>query len=264
MISMKAVQMPGVPLAKFALVVVYAFDARDTLERLVKVTLEQPAPLHVFIINDNSSDESGLIADQLARHDDRVQVFHRPRNLGRGAAYRLGCEYALRSGYGRMVTINADFTHNPRYIPQLLAASRSNDLAIGSRLIPGGGSIGHNPLSMVISRMTNRIIRNLLRLTPYDCTSQFRCYTDHVLQQIHPETMTGDRYSFLIESLVRCAKSKFRVVEIPYIYDDRGLAPKRSLLSGSQSAFSIFRLWLNSRRPGRWQVAQPEQVNDQD
>ena len=110
--------MPKSSLAEFALVVVYTYNERGALERLVKLILQQPDPLHVLVIDDNSSDGTDQSADQLARQDNRVQVFHRSRKMGLGFAYRLGCEYALRSDYGWMVTMNADFSHNQRYIQQ--------------------------------------------------------------------------------------------------------------------------------------------------
>lgn len=254
--------MPKSPLAEFALVVVYTYNERGALERLVKLILQQPDPLHVLVIDDNSSDGTDQSADQLARQDNRVQVFHRSRKMGLGSAYRLGCEYALRSDYGWMVTMNADFSHNPRYIPQLLALARANDLAIGSRYAPTGGSIGSNRIQIALSRNINRTIRKLLRLTPFDCTSRFRCYSDYVLQQIHPETIAGDRYSFLVETLVRCAKKEFRVGEMPFIYDDRRLVPARSLRSDSRSACAIFRLWFQRWHLGRWPLAHPKHSDD--
>ncbi|MHB1355354.1 MAG: glycosyltransferase [Anaerolineae bacterium] len=250
------------PLSNTALVVVYTLNEHESLERLVKLILQQPAPLHVLLIDDNSPDGAGQLSDQLARHDSRIHVFHRSRKLGLGSAYRLGCEYMLRSGYGWMVTMNADFSHNPRYIPQLLAMAQTNDLAIGSRYTPEGGSIGSNRIHSALSRNTNRVIRKLLRLSPTDCTSRFRCYSDYVLQQIHPKTVPGDRYSFLLETLVRCSKREFLVGEMPYIHDDRRLAPTRSLHSDSRSALAVFRLWFNRWHIGRWSLARPEHSDD--
>lgn len=249
-------------LSNYALVVVQTLNELESLERLVKLILQQPALLHVLVIDDNSSDGTSQLADQLARQDSRVKVFHRARRLGLGSAYRLGCEYALRSEYGWMVTMNADFSHNPRYIPQLLAMARTNDLAIGSRYTPEGGSIGSNRLRNALSRNTNRFIRKLLRLLPIDCTSRFRCYSDYVLQQIQPKTIPGDRYSFLLETLVRCSKREFRVGEMPYIHDDRRLAPTRSLRSDSRSAFAVFRLWFTRWHIGRWSLARIRRSND--
>ncbi len=207
--------------AEQALVIVPTYNEIENLERLVGEILAQPAPLHVLIVDDNSPDGTGALADALAASDARVRVAHRPAKLGLGTAYTCGFERALAEGYGYAITMDADFSHNPRYLPDLLALARANDVAIGSRYVPGGTARGCSWPRVLLSRGANAIAHTVLGLRTRDCTAGFRCYQADVLRAIDPKTILSSGYSFLVEMVTRCERQGYRIGELPIVFDNR-------------------------------------------
>ncbi|MCE5259843.1 MAG: glycosyltransferase [Chloroflexi bacterium] len=237
------------------LVVIPTYNECENIEPLVRLILHQQPNLHIMIVDDNSPDGTGEIADTLARQQERVQIFHRAKRMGYASAYKLGFEYALRYAYPYVLTMNADFSHNPRYIPYLVALARANDVAIGSRYVQGGGTVGANSAHVWLSGIANRAIRRLLALNPEDCTSRFRCYQTYLLPYIHYETVRADGLGFGVEILERCSRSGFRTAELPILYDYR-------LWPGSRSRYHWLQLsaelvWMRIARTKISQLAQP-------
>jgi glycosyltransferase involved in cell wall biosynthesis len=240
--------MSETPLGQVALVIVPTYNEMENIERLVAEILEQPAPLHVVIVDDNSPDGTGQLADRLAERSDRVQVIHRPGKLGLGTAYLAGFARALERGYGYAITMDADFSHNPRYLPQLLALMRDHDVAIGSRYVRGGGSVHCTWSRIALSRGANAFAKFMLGLKTHDCTAGFRCYKAEVLRAIELDTLFSSGYSFLVEMVTRCERHGFSVGEIPIIFDNRRLGTSKvSRVEILKSVYTIFRLrfsWL--------------------
>ena len=231
------------PKAERALVIVPTYNESENIDRLLREIVEQPAPLDVVVVDDNSPDGTGDLADALASELPHVSVIHRAGKLGLGTAYIAGFKRAMAQGYGYAITMDADFSHNPRYLPGLLGLMAEHDLGIGSRYVPGGGARGCTPLRKFISRGANAFARFMLSLKAHDCTAGFRCYKVEVLESIDLDSIFSSGYSFLVEMVTRCERRGYSVGEIPIIFDNRRLgASKISRKEIYKSFYTIFRL----------------------
>jgi len=247
---------PKSSLSQVALTIVPTYNEVENVERLVAEILAQPAPLHVVIVDDNSPDGTGRVADALAARLDRVQVIHRPAKLGLGTAYLAGFGRALERGYGYAITMDADFSHNPRYLPGLLALMDHHDVAIGSRYVRGGGSTGCTLSRVLLSRVANAFAKFMLGLKTHDCTAGFRCYKTSVLEALELESIFSSGYSFLVEMVTRCERRGFRVGELPIIFDNRRLGKSKvSRVEILKSVYTIFRLRFSWLPWDRWLAA---------
>lgn len=245
--------MSEVTLQRTALVIVPTYNEAENIERLVGEILAQPAPLHVVVVDDNSPDGTGALADALAARHERVSVIHRPSKLGLGTAYIAGFRRALEQGYGYAITMDADFSHNPRYLPALLGLMQDYDVAIGSRYVAGGGSAGCSLGRILLSKGANALAKFALGLKTHDCTAGFRCYKAEVLRAIELETIFSNGYSFLVEMITRCERRGYRVGELPIIFDNRRLG--RSKISRTEilkSVYTILRLRFSGLPWERW------------
>jgi glycosyltransferase involved in cell wall biosynthesis len=233
-----------------ALVIVPTYNEAENIERLVAEILAQPGPFDVAVVDDNSPDGTGRLADALAEQDARVRVIHRAAKLGLGTAYIAGFRHALQRGYCYALTMDADFSHNPRYLPALLGLMARCDLAIGSRYVPGGGATGCSAPRVVLSQGANALARLALGLTAHDCTAGFRCYRAEVLRAIDLDTIFSNGYSFLVEMITRCQRRGFAIAELPIIFENRRLgASKISRREIFKSVYTILRLRFS--RPSR-------------
>jgi glycosyltransferase involved in cell wall biosynthesis len=236
-----------------ALVIVPTYNEAENIEQLVREILAQEAPLHVLIVDDNSPDGTGELADALADRHERVRVLHRAGKLGLGTAYIAGFCHALQEGYGYAITMDADFSHSPSYLPDLLALARSHDLAIGSRYVSRGGTTGWPLLRKVLSRGANTFARLTLGLQAHDCTAGFRCYRADVLQHMDLDTIFSSGYSFLVETVTRCERLGYCVGELPIIFANRQAGrSKISRIEIIKSVYTIFRLRFSWLPWDRW------------
>ncbi len=202
-------------------VVLPTYNEADNLALLVRDLLALPAALHVIVVDDNSPDGTGRIADALARQEPRVSVRHRPAKLGLGTAYVEGFRAALAQGADRVLTMDADFSHHPRYVPGVIALTRQADLGIGSRYVPGGGTLNWGVDRQLLSWAANMTARAALGFHVHDCTAGFRCYRREVLASLDLDAIRSNGYSFLIEMLYRVTQHGFRVAETPILFEDR-------------------------------------------
>lgn len=196
---------------------------------MVSQLLELPTAVDVIVVDDNSPDGTGELADALsAANGDRMTVIHRPGKLGLGTAYVAGFKRALADGADYVLTMDADFSHNPRYVPDLLERAQSDrDLVIGSRYVRGGGTRGCTLPRKLLSWGANGFARVMLSLQAHDTTAGFRCYRREVLESIDPATIRSSGYSFLIEMLYRAQSHGWRVGEVPIIFDNRRLGQSK-------------------------------------
>lgn len=233
-----------------AAVIIPTYNERENIVELVDQIQGLPEPPAIFIVDDHSPDGTGELADALARERPNLHIRHRPTKLGLGTAHIVGCRDALAAGYQRVLTMDADFSHHPLYIPELIQASHEYDVVIGSRYVTGGGTHRCRLRRRGFSRMANWVARVALGLEAHDCTAGFRCYRREVLATIDLDTILSDGYSFLIEMLYRVQNHGFRIGEIPIIYEDRWQG--RSKISRQEifkAAYTVLRLgW--SRRIG--------------
>lgn len=204
-------------------VIVPTYNERENIETLVTQLLALPTRAHVIVVDDNSPDSSGAIADRLAAESGgRMQVIHRAGKLGLGTAYIAGFKRALAEGADLICTMDADFSHNPRYIPGLVdKIGQGYDLAIGSRYVQGGGSSGCTFDRELLSWGANAFARTMLGLRAHDTTAGFRCYRREVLEGLDLDEIKASGYSFLIEMLYRVQQRGWRVGEIPIVFENR-------------------------------------------
>jgi dolichol-phosphate mannosyltransferase len=203
-------------------VILPTYNEAENLERIVDAVLEQlPESRRVLIVDDNSPDGTGEIADGLAGTDDSIAVLHRDRKEGLGPAYLAGFRVALDGGAQRIIEMDADFSHDPAYLPELIAATERADLAIGSRYVPGGGITDWGPVRRFISRGGSAYARAALGLPIKDLTGGFKCFRRIVLETIDLDTIEARGYAFQVETTYRAIKAGFRVVEVPIVFKDR-------------------------------------------
>ncbi len=203
-------------------VIVPTYNELDNINILIDDLLALPVNLNVINVDDNSPDGTGEASDAwAARFPGRVQVVHRAGKLGLGTAYIAGFKRALESDFDRIMTMDADFSHHPRYIPAMLDLSRERDMVIGSRYVPGGGTLDCTWKRKMLSQGANTFAKTMLGLRAKDCTAGFRCYRREVLQAIDLDSIRSNGYSFLIEMIFNVQRRNFSIGEVPIIFEDR-------------------------------------------
>jgi dolichol-phosphate mannosyltransferase len=203
------------------LVAIATYKERDNLEPLIRAIHGFVPRAEVLVIDDKSPDGTGELADALAAADGRVHVIHRAGKLGLGTAILTGMRYAVRHDYDLLVTMDADFSHHPRYLPALLAGMAGHDLMLGSRYIPGGGTLNWPRSRQVMSQGVNYLVRLLMRIPARDTSGGYRCYRVARLREADLDHLLSHGYSFQEEVLYRCHKAHFRIGETPIVFEDR-------------------------------------------
>src|SRR5262245_3986966 len=225
------------------LVLIPTYNERENIVPLVQTILALAEPIDVLVIDDGSPDGTADAIDDKFKGQPRVRVLRRPKKLGLGTAYSAGFRYAIDQGYDAAITMDADFSHNPIHIPELIQASKAADVVIGSRYVPGGATENWGWIRIFISRVANLMAHMVLSLQPSDCTSGFRLYQNHALQDLDFETVMAEGYSYLVEILFRAAKRNLRVAETPIIFVERRAGKSKISRSEIFKAIqTIFRL----------------------
>jgi glycosyltransferase involved in cell wall biosynthesis len=224
-------------------IIVPTYNERENIVLLVPELLALPVNLSMIIVDDNSPDSTGLIADEMARQDRRVSVIHRSGKLGLGTAYIAGFKEALAKGAERILTMDADYSHHPRYVPAMIESSQMADLVIGSRYVRGGGAVDSPAMRRLLSYGANAFAKVMLGLKAMDCTAGFRCYRRAVLESMDLDAIFSDGYSFLIEMLYKIQRRGWTVAEVPIRFMDRRLgASKISRSEISRALYTVVRL----------------------
>lgn len=204
-----------------SLIVIPTYNERENIGDLLgKVFAAAPAT-DVLVIDDNSPDGTGQVVDEIAARDPRVHVLHRAGKLGLGTAYVRGFRYAMDEGYDLVFEMDADFSHDPRYLPGFFSAAQSVDLVIGSRYIAGGGTPNWSPVRKFISGGGNAFARLILGIPIHDCTGGYRCYRVAALRSLNLDEISAQGYAFQVELAYNIWKSGYRWREIPIIFEDR-------------------------------------------
>lgn len=235
-------------------VIIPTYNERENLQELTEALLALclPPPFWIIVVDDGSPDGTGELADALAAEHPEVQVIHRPAKMGLGTAYTAGFRRALALGAERILTMDADFSHSPSYLPLLLETSRSYGLVIGSRYVPGGGVRDWGIGRRLLSWGANAVARLMLGLKAHDCTAGYRCYRREVLLALDLDAILADGYSYLIELLYRCQREGFQVAEVPIIFTDRRRgASKISRQEIIKAGGTVLRLTVDRARR-RW------------
>src|SRR2546421_1102831 len=228
-------------------VVIPTYNEAANVERIVRATVSElgriaPGAHRVLVVDDNSPDGTGAVADSLAGEFANVEVLHRESKDGLGQAYLAGFARALEGGAELVVEMDADFSHDPKYLADLLAASESADLVLGSRYVPGGGVRDWGILRRLISRGGGLYARTILRVDVNDLTGGFKCIHREVLEAIDLHSVRAEGYVFQIEVTYRALLAGFTVREIPIVFSDRTAGSSKM-----SSRIALEAMWLVPR-----------------
>jgi glycosyltransferase involved in cell wall biosynthesis len=230
------------------LVVLPTYDEKLTLEKVVGRLLQSVPDARVLVVDDNSPDGTGDLADRMAADDERVHVLHRPGKAGLGAAYLAGFSWGLDHGFDVLVEMDSDGSHQPEQLPSLLAALEDADLVLGSRWVPGGSVENWPRRREVLSRGANRYVRVALGLGLGDATGGFRAYRASALRQLDLATVESQGYCFQVDLAMRCLDRGLRVHEVPIAFVER--LDGHSKMSGAIVREALWRVtvWGAERR----------------
>jgi dolichol-phosphate mannosyltransferase len=225
-----------------ALVCLPTYNEIENLGPVLEAILAA-APVDVLVVDDGSPDGTGRLADEIAAREPRVHVLHRARKEGLGKAYLAAFEWALARPYGLVLEMDADFSHHPRYLPAMLERAAGADLVLGSRYVPGGGTVNWGLGRKVISRGGSLYARTILGLPYRDLTGGFKCFRREVLEGIDLPTVQCTGYAFQIELTYRAHRRGFRVAELPIVFEDRRVGhskmSRRIVLEAVRKVWSI-------------------------
>ncbi len=210
------------------LIVTPTYNEKENLSNFVEGVRRAYPEAHLLVVDDNSPDGTGDIADAIAAKDDHVHVMHRPAKLGLGTAYVQAFQRGMSEGYERFFEMDADGSHDVKYLHEMVRAlDEGADLVIGSRNIPGGGVEGWGPVRHFISKGGSLYARTILGLEVRDVTAGFNGFTKRALEAIDLGSITSNGYSFQIEMKVRAIRRGMRVKEIPIVFVDRTLGKSK-------------------------------------
>lgn len=204
-----------------ALIIFPTYNEKDNIEKIVHAVLPLDPRIHVLIVDDNSPDGTGKIADRLAQQEEKVHVFHRQAKEGLGRAYIAGFKWAIAEKYDFIFEMDADFSHGPEYIKTFLREIQNHDLVIGSRYISGVNVINWPMSRLLLSYFANMYSRIITGMPIRDATGGYKCFRREVLEAINLDKVHSSGYSFQIEMNMRVWKKGFRIKEIPIVFIDR-------------------------------------------
>jgi dolichol-phosphate mannosyltransferase len=239
------------------LVSIATYNERDNLAELIAGIHAELPHADVLVIDDNSPDGTGEMADELSRGDRRIHVMHRAGKLGLGTAILAGMRYAMDHGYDLLQNLDADFSHPPRYLRWLLDGMRDHDVMIGSRYVAGGGTANWPLSRRLISRSLNMFVRLSLRMPVKDASGAFRCYRVNLLRKAELEAVRSRGYSFQQEVLYRCHRAGARIGEFPIVFENRKAGASKVNLRETVRSLSMLG-WLGVKStftPGGWRRA---------
>jgi dolichol-phosphate mannosyltransferase len=225
-----------------ALVIFPTYNERDNIEKIVHAVLPMDPRIHVLIVDDNSPDGTGEIADRLASQEPKVKVLHRERKEGLGRAYIAGFKWAIEQKFDFIFEMDADFSHGPEYLNDFLKEIQNHDLVIGSRYISGVNVINWPMSRLLLSYFANKYTRIVTGLKLYDATGGFKCFRREVLEAINLDDVHSTGYSFQIEMSMRAWKKNFRMIEIPIIFYERRAGTSK--MSKRIVREAIWMVWL--------------------
>lgn len=228
------------------LVTIATYNEKENIAALLDAILSELDDADVLVIDDNSPDGTGKIADEYALRTPRVKVLHREKKLGLGTATIRALEYAVEHDYDFALNMDADFSHHPKYLPALIAGMKDHDVMIGSRYVPGGGVVGWNAKRRWMSWAINVYTRLLLGVAARDTSGAFRCYRISKVKEIDFSQIRSQGYSFQEEFLYRCQKVGCRIGETPIIFEDRKAG--KSKINKKEAIAALWQLLVTAIR----------------
>lgn len=225
---------------KKILVIIPTYNEKENIENLLNQVLAAALQIDILVVDDNSPDGTARIVKNYQKTNPKVLLIERPKKMGLGSAYILGFKAALEKNYDLVFGMDADFSHDPAYLPQFIKEAQNFDLVIGSRYLHGEIRVVNWPLSrLFISLAANWYVRLITGLPIYDSTSGFKCFRRRVLETIDLNKIISDGYSFQVEMNFWVYQNNFKIKEIPIIFNDR-IAGKSKL--DRRSVWEMF--WL--------------------
>ena len=229
------------------MVIIPTYNERGNIECLVSKILALDDNFHVTIVDDNSRDGTGDVADRLAQTYPRVHVIHRPKKLGLGTAYVAGFIYALQHNADYIFEMDADFSHDPQSLPNFLSMMDSYDVVIGSRYVKGLAVVNWSLARLFVSLAANLYARWITGLGLRDCTSGFKCFKGEVLRNIDLVNLYANGYAFQVEMNFRAERLGYRVGEVPIIFFDRNSGESKMSMKIAREAFwQLFKMRITS------------------
>jgi dolichol-phosphate mannosyltransferase len=231
-----------------ALIIVPTYNEAENVREIADRLLEALPPADVLFVDDNSPDGTGAIIDEMAKESPRVHVLHRAGKLGLGTAYIEGFAWGLAREYEYLFEMDADGSHDPKYLPQMLALAEDGaDIVVGSRNVPGGGTVNWGVGRKLLSKGGSFYARTILGIDVRDVTAGFVCWRRHVLESLDLSGIDSNGYSFQIEMKYRALQQGFHIVETPIIFVDRRVG--QSKMSRAIVAEALLKVWgLRFRR----------------
>jgi dolichol-phosphate mannosyltransferase len=243
-----------------AWLVLPTYNEAENIEAFVAAARAKlPASARVLVVDDSSPDGTGAIAARLAERHENVDVLHRQVKEGLGPAYIAGFRRALAGGAGLVLEMDSDFSHDPAYLPRLLAAAGRADVVLGSRYVPGGGVSDWGPLRKAISRGGSAYAKLILGVDIEDMTGGFKCFRREVLEAIDFDSIQARGYAFQVEMTYRAIRAGFNVVEVPIVFRDRQAGSSK--MDRSIVAEAVWRVPL--LRFGPKHVAPPKKTSEE-
>ncbi len=238
------------------LIIIPTYNEADNINELISQLLALPVDVGVVVVDDNSPDGTGDLADKWAVDNPGVvHVVHREGKLGLGTAYIAGFRRALALNARAIMTMDADFSHHPKHIPAMIELSEKKHVVIGSRYVAGGGSRNCTWKRIWLSKGANLVARTLLSLQARDATAGFRLYRREVLESIPLDQIFSSGYSFLVEMLFMCQRRGWQIGEVPIIFEDRRLGTtkisQREVLKAQYTLARLFFRRIRRREPRR-------------
>jgi dolichol-phosphate mannosyltransferase len=237
------------------LVVVPTYNERENLPPLAQRLLALPVAVDLLVVDDNSPDGTGKLADELGRKHPNIHALHRPEKSGLGRAYLAGFKWALENGYEFVFEMDGDFSHNPDDIPMFLEAAQNAELVLGSRYMNGIRIINWPLSRLMLSKSAATYVHWVTGMPFTDPTGGYKCFSRRALQAIDLDAIHSNGYSFQIEMTHKLWRQGLRVVEVPIVFTER--VQGHSKMSGhiiSEAFFMVWRLWLQNkmrRKPAR-------------
>ena len=229
-------------MSDIALVIIPTYNEAENLPQIVPLVLEQDPRLRVLVVDDDSPDGTGRLADELAGRDSRVHVIHRAGKQGLGTAYLAGFQWALERDYAYVFEMDADFSHDPKHLPQFLDAIQQADLVLGSRYLEGRVTVVNWPMPrLLLSYCANLYARVVTGHRLFDATGGFKCYRRAVIEAIDLDAVGSNGYAFQIEMSFRARSLGFKIVEIPIVFVDR--TEGTSKMSGKIIREAVWVVW---------------------
>ena len=226
---------------KKILIILPTYNEKENIERIIPAVLEKDERISILIVDDNSPDGTGQIADRMAADNPRINVLHREKKDGLGRAYLTGFKWAIENKYDYIFEMDADFSHDPKYIPDFLKAASENDLVLGSRYISGVNVINWPMGRLLLSYYANVYTRIVTGLPVRDATGGFKCFRRKVLETINLDAVRSNGYIFQIEVSMRAWKRGFKIKEIPIVFADREMGSSK--MSKKIVREAVWKVW---------------------